>query len=79
MKVSVAEAKNKLTQLITAVEKGGRVTICRHGKPIVDLVQTREEERTPRVFGGLKGKVKIIDPDWAKPQNDVEAWLKGDV
>lgn len=79
MKVSVAEAKNKLTQLITAVEKGERVTICRHGKPIVDLVQTREEERQAPQFGMLKGKIKIIDPDWARPQNDVEAWLKGDV
>ncbi len=79
MKVSVAEAKNKLTQLITAVEKGDRVTICRHGKPVVDLVQTQEGVRTAPQFGMLKGKIKIVDPDWARPQNDVESWLKGDV
>ena len=53
-KVSVAEAKNKLTQLIAAVEKGERVTVCRHGKPVVDIVPTQAEERQPRIFGGLK-------------------------
>ena len=79
MKVSVAEAKNKLTQLIAAVEKGERVTVCRHGKPVVDIVPTQAEERKPPQFGMLKGKIKIIDPDWEKPQNDIEAWLRGDV
>jgi prevent-host-death family protein len=79
VKVSVAEAKNKLTQLIQQVEKGERVTICRHGKPVADLVPTGGVERRPRQFGTLKGKIKILDPDWAKPQNDIEAWLRGDV
>ncbi|MCU1330091.1 MAG: hypothetical protein JWN34_5461 [Bryobacterales bacterium] len=31
MTVSVTEAKNRLTQLLTAVEKGKRVTVKRHG------------------------------------------------
>ncbi len=79
MKVSVAEAKNRLTQLLQQVEKGERVTICRHGVPIADLVSTAAHGRKPRQFGTLKGKIKILDPDWAKPQNDVEAWFKGDV
>lgn len=79
MKVSVAEAKNKLTQLIQQVEKGERVTICRHGLPIVDLVRTGSEDRKPRRFGTLRGKIKILDRDWARPQNDLEAWVRGDV
>ena len=78
MKVSVAEAKNKLTQLIAAVEKGERVTICRHGKPVVDLVQTQGERKAPE-FGTLKGKIKIFDPDWARPMTDdeVDAFIEG--
>jgi prevent-host-death family protein len=36
--VSVAEAKSKLTQLLRAVQRGEQVTICRHGKAIVELV-----------------------------------------
>lgn len=79
MKVSVAEAKNKLTQLIHQVEQGGRVTICRHGLPVVDLVRTGAGARTPRQFGTLKNRIKILDPGWAKPQNDVEGWLRGDI
>ena len=79
MKVSVAEAKNKLTQLIAAVEKGERVTVCRHGKPVVDIVPTQAEKRLAPQFGMLKDRIKILDPDWDRPQNDVEAWLRGDV
>jgi prevent-host-death family protein len=79
MRVSVAEAKNKLTQLLQQVEKGDRITICRHGTPIADLVPAGAGDRKPRRFGTLAGTIKILDPDWAKPQNDVEAWLRGDV
>ncbi len=79
MRVSVAEAKNKLTQLIQAVEKGERVTVCRHGKPVVDIVPTGTAERKKRTFGGFKDTIIVRDPDWNRPQNDVEAWLRGDV
>lgn len=79
MKVSVAEAKNRLTQLLQQVEKGERVTICRHGTPIADLIPATAIDRKRRQFGTLSGRIKILDSDWAKPQNDVEAWLRGDV
>ncbi len=79
MKVSVAEARNKLTQLLQQVESGERVTICRHGTPVADLVPADSEQRGKPEYGTLKGKVKINDPDWARPQNDVAAWLRGDV
>lgn len=75
--MSVAEAKNKLTQLLQKVEGGEPVVICRHGKAVVKMVPV-EPERKPRVFGANRGG-QINDPDWAKPQNDTEAWLKGDV
>jgi antitoxin (DNA-binding transcriptional repressor) of toxin-antitoxin stability system len=78
MKVSVAEAKNNLTQLLQHVENGERVTICRCGVLVADLVRATMINRT-RQFGTLCGKFKILDPHWAKPQNNVEAWLRGDV
>lgn len=68
----MAEAKNKLTQLIQLVEKGERVTICRHGKPVVDLVRTTNEERIAPKFGTGKGKIKIIDPHVFDPMTDEE-------
>ncbi len=78
MVISVAEAKNNLTKLLQAVERGERITISRHGKPIVDLVPAGGDHRPPRVFGA-KRPIQVLDPDWAKPQNDLEAWRKGDV
>ena len=67
MQVSVADAKNKLPELIKAVEDGEAVTICRRGVPVVDIVRTQAPTRKKPKFGTLKGKIKIIDPDWWKP------------
>ena len=73
MKVSVADAKNKLPKLIKAVEKGEAVTICRRGVPVVDLVPTKTTSgKTPK-FGTLAGRIIIHDPDWWKPMTDEEA------
>jgi hypothetical protein len=44
----------------------------------VDLVQTQGERKAPE-FGTLKGKIKIFDPDWARPMTDeeVDAFIEG--
>jgi len=42
MKISVAEAKNRLPELIKAAENGEPVTICRRGTPVVDIVRTKK-------------------------------------
>jgi prevent-host-death family protein len=79
MKVSVADAKNKLPELIRAVEDGESVTIYRRGVPVVDLVRTSKgSEKQPR-FGTLRGKIVIHDPNWWKPMTDeeVEEFLEG--
>jgi prevent-host-death family protein len=36
-KHSVAEAKNKLTELIARAEKGEEIIITRHGQPVVKI------------------------------------------
>ena len=79
MKVSVADAKNRLTQLLQAVERGQRVTICRHGRPIVDLVPADTEIHRAPLFGTLKGKVPKVDPRAFDPMTDeeVDAFLGG--
>lgn len=73
MQVSVADAKNKLPELIKAVEDGEPVTICRRGVPVVDIVRTHKSKNKKRMLGTLKGKIQIIDPDWWKPMTDQEA------
>ena len=37
MDVSIADAKNRLPELIRAVEEGKKIVITRHGKPVAQL------------------------------------------
>jgi antitoxin (DNA-binding transcriptional repressor) of toxin-antitoxin stability system len=79
MKVSVADAKNKLPELIKAVEDGEAVTICRRGKPVVDLVRTGKTAGEKPKFGTLKNRVAVHDADWWKPmsEDEVDAFIEG--
>jgi antitoxin (DNA-binding transcriptional repressor) of toxin-antitoxin stability system len=79
MKISVAEAKNRLPELIRAVEAGECVTICRRGVPVVDMTRTKSSAGRKPIFGSLKDKVTIKDPQWWKPmsEKDVEVFLDG--
>lgn len=70
MRVSVADAKNKLPELIRAAEDGEPVTICRRGVPVVDIVRTKQPSHQKRMLGTLKGKIQILDPDWWQPMTD---------
>jgi prevent-host-death family protein len=72
MQVSVADAKNKLPELIKAVEDGESVTICRRGVPVVDIVRTKGPTRKKRKLGTMRGKIRILDPNWWKPMTDEE-------
>jgi prevent-host-death family protein len=72
MHVSVADAKNKLPQLIRAVEDGEPVTICRRGVPVVDIVRTQKPAQKKPKFGTLRGKIQIFDQNWWKPMTDNE-------
>jgi antitoxin (DNA-binding transcriptional repressor) of toxin-antitoxin stability system len=79
MRLSLTDARKKLPKPIKAVERGETVSICRRGVPVVDLVRTTAATRKKPKFGTLRGKIKIIDPDWWKPMKDeeVEAFLDG--
>lgn len=79
MTYTVSEAKNKLPELIKQAEAGVRVTITKRGIPVVEIVRKTEEPLRKRVFGVLGKKKVVIDPDWARPQENIEAWLAGDV
>jgi antitoxin (DNA-binding transcriptional repressor) of toxin-antitoxin stability system len=80
MNVSVTEAKNKLTQLLTAVEKGERVTIERHGHVIAEIVKP-SVRRIPS-FGTLKGVVQMSPEQFreaTRPMTakEIDAFLEG--
>ena len=45
--VSIHEAKTNLSSLIAQVERlGGKVTICRYGRPVAELVPVKHGSRT---------------------------------
>ena len=80
MTVSVTEAKNKLTQLLTAVENGERVTIERHGHAIAEIV--KPSLKRARKLGALKGIVHMTPEQFhaaTRPMTDeeVDAFLEG--
>lgn len=79
MTVSVTEAKNKLTQLLLAVEGGDEVTIQRHGREVARIV--KPGPRAPK-FGTLKGVVRMTPEQFREAtrpmtEKEVDAFLAG--
>jgi prevent-host-death family protein len=73
MKVTAAFAKTNLPKLLKAVERGESVTISRYLKPVAVLSPAPKAQKPKRKLGTLKGKIKILDPNWAAPMTDEEA------
>ena len=42
MELGLAEAKARLSELVTAAQRGERVVITKHGEPAVELVSCRK-------------------------------------
>ncbi len=76
MDVSVAEAKNHLSELLRSVEEGEQVTITRNGKPVAQLVAAPPERRVVK-FGTMRGKIQL-KPGWDDPI-DLDRFLAGEV
>jgi prevent-host-death family protein len=74
MDVSIAEAKDRLTQLIRTVEQGETVVITRHGKPVAQLAPPPAARRQVR-FGTMRGRIHT-KPGWDKPV-DLDQFLAG--
>jgi len=78
--VTAADAKATLPSLLKRVSNGERITITHYNKPIADLVPPAATKSRAPEFGTMKGKMKILDPNWKRrPQTDeeVELWLTG--
>lgn len=76
MDVSVAEAKNRLPELIRAVEQGEKVVITRHGKPVAQIAPAPPERRRIQ-WGSMRGRIKLL-PGWDDPI-DLDRFLAGDI
>ena len=76
MDVSIAEARNRLTELIRAVENGERVVITRHGKPVAQITPAPPERR-PIQWGSMRDRIKLL-PGWDEPV-DMDRFLDGEL
>jgi prevent-host-death family protein len=76
MDVSIAQAKNRLPELLRALENGEPVIITRHGKPVAQLSPPPSERRKVRL-GGMKDRIQLL-PGWDRPI-DPDRFLEGDL
>ncbi|MER9234502.1 type II toxin-antitoxin system prevent-host-death family antitoxin [Mesorhizobium sp. M0622] len=60
MSIPIAEAKARLSELVSRAEAGEEIVITRHGKVAARLVAPAKPDRLPRI-GALKGKIRIAD------------------
>ena len=74
MDVSLADAKNHLSELLRSVEEGESVLITRNGKPVAQLVPPPAKTRVVR-FVTMRGRVKFRD-GWDAPV-DLDSFLSG--
>ena len=70
MKVTVYEAKSKLSQMINHALDGEVVVITRNGKDTVRLVPERNDDEKKNWIGSWKGKAKIHEGFYAPLDED---------
>ena len=70
MKVSTAEAKNRLTELLRMAESGEQILITRHGRPVAQLGPAPATGKKVR-FDGMKGRIRLL-PGWDDPITEEE-------
>ncbi len=76
MDVSIAEAKNRLPEIIRSVESGEKVVITRHGKPVAQITPAPAGRRKAQL-GGMKARVRLL-PGWDAPI-DMDGFLEGNL
>ena len=76
MEFSTGVAKNRLTELIRAAERGEQIVITRHGRPVAQIGPAPAGHRKARL-GGMKDRIRL-KPGWNAPI-DPDRFLEGDL
>lgn len=74
MPVNIHEAKTHFSRLVERVERGEEIVIARGGKPVARLVPL---SAGPRVFGRMRGRIRVPDDFDAPLPQDVLVELTG--
>jgi len=76
MDVSLEEAKERLADLVRAVQSGEQVILMREGRAVAQITPAPPERRKV-IFGGMKDRIKLL-PGWDDPV-DLDRFLEGDL
>lgn len=80
IRISVADAKAKLSEYLDRALHGERVVICRHNEPIIELCAIEAARAEPRPLGPLPGRptfdvaATFFDPI---PDEELDLWDGG--
>jgi prevent-host-death family protein len=74
--VNIHEAKTNFSRLVDAAASGEEIIIAKAGVPTARLVPM-QQDRIPRRFGSLKGKIRIAEDFDAPLPDDVIAAFEG--
>jgi prevent-host-death family protein len=76
MDISVAMAKDKLPELLRAVEEGEEIIITRHGKAVAQLTPAPSGRRRVQ-WGAMRDRIKFL-PGW-DDSIDLDGFLAGEL
>lgn len=74
MKISITEAKTRLSELVAAAESGKEVIITRRGKPAVRMVPILPRKRLDGQLEGIIVPGTIPDFLEAMSEEDLKEW-----
>jgi prevent-host-death family protein len=77
MEISIAEARNRFTQLIRTAEEGEPVVITRNGKPVAQIAPLSAAGHRKVRFGSMRGRIRL-HPGWDAPI-DPDRFLEGGI
>lgn len=63
--VGIFEAKNRLSELVSDVERGETVVLTRHGKPVAEIVPASASEKKAEAEEAMKW---ILSRRWKLPK-----------
>lgn len=73
--IGTLDAKTRLSQLLTEVQRGRRFHITKHGKPIAELGPLRSSAKRPKA-GFAKGTFTYVSDDFDAPLKDFAPYMK---
>ncbi len=74
IKKNIADLKNHFSDMISKVEEGSEIQVCRRNIPVAEIRPIRKTVRNRTKLGCGRNSV-IVDGDLTEPLIPVDSWL----